>query len=104
MPKIPYHNPVSSTRSKVDPQHRQRVEDRKFYNGSTWRKLRALKLSLDPLCVRCEADGLTVVAVHVHHVKARKAHPDLALDIENLQGLCASCHSRTENLERGRSR
>lgn len=97
MPKIPYHRPPTSTRSKVDPQHAGRLDDKRFYGRTAWGKLRSLKLSLDPLCERCEREGLTVVAGHVHHVKARKAYPDLALDLDNLEALCVPCHTKEEN-------
>ncbi len=98
MPKIPYHQPRSLAGgiSRIDPRAKQRAEDKRFYGRVAWQKLRALKLATDPLCDHCEKRGLTVPAVHVHHVKARKTHPDLALDLDNLQGLCIACHSREE--------
>jgi len=95
--RIPYHKPITSaTFSKADPQNVQRREDLRFYNSAAWRKLRLLKLDDNPLCERCEKEGLTTAAVHVHHVKARKAHPDLELDIDNLEALCSPCHTRHE--------
>jgi 5-methylcytosine-specific restriction endonuclease McrA len=94
--KIAYFRPayLAAKPSKADPQAAQRAEDARFYAGSPWRKLRKLKLDHDPLCERCEKAGVTEVAVHVHHIRARKQFPELAMDLDNLEALCHSCHSR----------
>jgi 5-methylcytosine-specific restriction protein A len=76
------------------------MADNRFYASKRWRDLRSLKLSHNPLCERCEADGLTVLAVHVHHTKARKAHPALELELTNLESLCIPCHTKEENKRR----
>jgi 5-methylcytosine-specific restriction protein A len=80
-----------------------RQEDKDFYKSPVWRKLRALKLSMNPLCEDCSLRGRTTPAAHVHHVRDRKQHPALALDIENLQALCVGCHNRKrrEHVDRG---
>lgn len=97
MPRVPYFKPTpSASISRVDPQSKQRQADCRFYNAARWRKVRALKLDLNPLCERCEKQGLTVVAAQVHHIKARKTHPDLAYDVGNLEALCRPCHTREE--------
>lgn len=72
----------------------QRRADLGFYNGAPWRRVKASKLRQDPLCEDCLTRGLTVPATHVHHVLERKDRPELAFDPENLQSLCAGCHSR----------
>lgn len=53
-----------------------------------------MKLRTDPLCERCKALGDLVPATMVHHKLERADHPDLELELENLESLCASCHSR----------
>jgi len=87
--------------TKADPAKAQRLEDSRFYKRVAWLKLRSIKLDQNPLCETCEKDGLTTLAVHVHHVKARKAHPDLELDIDNLEALCHPCHTKEENKRKG---
>lgn len=41
----------------------------------------------------CKADGKVTLAQCVHHIKHLKDHPELALDINNLQSLCNACHN-----------
>ena len=65
-----------------------------FYASRPWRRLRAMHLQANPLCVVCIEAGRTVAAVHVDHIKTRRERPDLELDASNLQSMCHSCHSR----------
>jgi 5-methylcytosine-specific restriction endonuclease McrA len=69
-----------------------RRADRDFYKSPPWRGTRACKLRLNPCCEDCERRGLVVVATQVHHKIDRKERPDLALDLDNLESLCAACH------------
>ncbi len=71
----------------------ERMADDRWYHRQVWKRLRAAKLNDDPLCVLCQEQGRTVVATEVDHIIDRKERPDLALDWDNLQGLCKSCHS-----------
>ena len=65
------------------------------YCSARWRRLRALKLQHEPLCRACVAAGRLVAADTVDHIR-----PHTGVDTEsfwrwdNLQSLCASCHSR----------
>jgi 5-methylcytosine-specific restriction protein A len=60
---------------------------RKFYNSPEWKKLRNLKLSMNPLCEHCEKEGkLTPATVCDHIVPIREG--GAKLDINNLQSLC----------------
>lgn len=65
----------------------------RFYNCSRWLNLRALILSEQPLCRHCEVRGLTEIATEVDHIIPiiEGGNPTSR---ENLQPLCASCHSR----------
>lgn len=65
-----------------------------FYSSRSWRKLRAQKLSRDPLCAWCLERGKVTAADTVDHVKPRQTHPELAMEWSNLRSCCASCHSR----------
>jgi 5-methylcytosine-specific restriction protein A len=71
----------------------ERREDNAFYTGAPWRKLKRVKLGQDPLCQRCSTPARPVAATTVHHKKERKDAPDLALDLDNLESVCSSCHS-----------
>jgi 5-methylcytosine-specific restriction protein A len=91
--RIPYFNPMGSTKLKPEPVSEDRKEANRFYACARWKKVRAWKLDQNPLCERCEAVGLTELAVHVHHVRDRRAHPELAFDGDNLESLCVRCHN-----------
>lgn len=62
-----------------------------------WQLVRRLKLSRNPLCEWCESGrGAVVAADMVHHIKPITSHPDLRLDMSNLQSLCHDCHEVVE--------
>ena len=44
-----------------------RPEQKRFYSGKKWRKLRDMYLAEHPLCERCLQAGRAEVAEHVHH-------------------------------------
>ena len=80
---------------------RTREQDRRlawvttFYNSTAWKKLRALKRSLDPLCEGDEGTPCPAQreAETVDHVIPITTRPDLRLSIENLRSLCHPCHN-----------
>jgi 5-methylcytosine-specific restriction protein A len=80
--------------------HAQRREERgelaAFYCSRRWRRLRAYKLQVDPMCERCGA-----VATEVHHIKEVRDAEGLRFAMSNLESLCKPCHSR-ETLNRQR--
>lgn len=57
-----------------------------------WRKLRRMVLAGEPLCRYC-LPGRITPAVHVHHDKPIRTHPELRLVRSNLVPLCAPCHN-----------
>lgn len=61
--------------------------------GHKWDELSAHIRRTEPLCRLCLAEGRTVAAVCVDHIKPIAAGGDL-LDPKNLQPLCAECHDR----------
>ena len=67
--------------------------------GRKWLALRSLILCDNPLCVRCEGKGLTVLAVEVDHIRALEFGGTNAPD--NLQGLCHDCHADKTGEDRG---
>ena len=72
---------------------------RHLIGSRAWRRLRARKMSNDPLCEHCLGRGLAVPATEVHHVvpisRARTAAEArrLALSYGNLVSLCRGCHA-----------
>jgi 5-methylcytosine-specific restriction protein A len=88
-----YRTPSAGPPARAYEQRPSRQEDKNFYSSTPWLRVRRSKLLMNPLCVECEGNGLVVAAKHVHHVIDRKQRPDLALDLENLQSLCAPCHN-----------
>ncbi len=68
--------------------------------GTIWRRLRLDFLRDNPLCAKCQEQGLVVPAAHVDHVLARE-HGGTDDEV-NLMPLCQSCHSRkTVRVEQG---
>jgi len=57
-----------------------------------WRKLRSLVLAREPLCRECARRGKIVAATEVDHIVPLSRGGTNELD--NLQPLCKSCHSR----------
>lgn len=76
-----------------------RRADKRFYDSAAWRRLRAAILAEWPLCRRCP-EGRPTPAVEVHHREPRHARPDLALDPDNLEGLCRTCHRKARPEDR----
>lgn len=67
--------------------------------SAAWRKLRAVVLNDQPLCVDCAARGLTVEATDVDHKDGNPGNNER----ENLQGLCHPCHSRKTASDHGKT-
>jgi 5-methylcytosine-specific restriction protein A len=59
---------------------------------STWRKVRRMQLSNEPLCFDCKAGGRVTIGVEVHHVIAKRDNGSNSFD--NLMTLCKSHHSQ----------
>lgn len=65
--------------------------------GHKWRKLRLMVIRRDPLCADPFAIGCLAVSRHADHIIPKRSGGEDIL--ENLQGLCDSCHSRKTLLE-----
>lgn len=66
----------------------------KFYKSKEWKALRLKALKRDNYeCQICKSKGKYKRAENVHHMKEVKTHPELALDLDNLQCLCVRCHN-----------
>lgn len=69
--------------------------------GYKWQQARAGYLAKHPLCIRCQARGLVVVATDVDHVVPHKGDMTLFWDRSNWQALCGPCHSAKTASEDG---
>lgn len=78
----------------------------RFYRTKEWEYIRRQALSRDSFeCQQCKREGLVTVdskkekgkrkeiALNVHHIKEIETHPDLALEIDNLETLCVRHHN-----------
>ena len=78
----------------------QRKQERwlKYYNTSTWKQLRAWKMSTNPCCEMCMKYGRAVSAEHVHHKKifgsgaTDQEKWQLFTEPGNLISVCKDCH------------
>jgi len=79
-------------------------ERNRFYQRSTWKKIRAAQLRIEPLCRTCRGLGRLVEATVVDHVIPISIGGE-PLELSNLQSLCKPHHdakTRSEGRE-GRS-
>jgi 5-methylcytosine-specific restriction endonuclease McrA len=71
----------------------------RLYNTSRWRKLRLKILAQQPLCKICERMGKVTASDTVDHIIPHKGNPKLFWDVNNLQGVCKSCHDSIKAAE-----
>ena len=71
----------------------KQVARTKFYASDEWVRLRYKALKANDgrceLCGRSKHDNATL---HVDHIKPRSKHPELELELSNLQVLCSTCN------------
>lgn len=48
------------------------------------------------LCQECLRQGKITPATEAHHIIPLEERPDLALDVNNGEGLCRDCHELTK--------
>lgn len=84
-------------------QQGRRTDNSKFYQSSVWRRVRRLKLEINPFCEECERIGEIVPGRVVDHI-APIAQGGEPLAMENLQTLCDRCHNRKSGKEAHRVR
>lgn len=64
-----------------------------FYTSEEWRRVRYSAIrSNDGRCECCGDRPTPGNPLHVDHIKPRSKFPDLALERDNLQVLCANCN------------
>jgi 5-methylcytosine-specific restriction endonuclease McrA len=65
-----------------------------FYSSTEWHALRLKCLANARWkCQMCGAPLHGKGNAHVDHIKSRRTHPSLAMDVTNLQALCAHHHN-----------
>lgn len=68
-----------------------------FYQKAAWRRLRRQALERDHyLCQECLRHRRFTKATEVHHKKPVEKYPELALELDNLESLCWTCHEQTK--------
>lgn len=67
--------------------------------GYKWQQARKRYLFLNPLCIYCDAEGKTTVAVVVDHIKPHKGDMLLFWDQNNWQSLCKYHHDSVKQRE-----
>jgi len=74
------------------------VRSNSFLRSPEWRALRRQAIArYGSTCVKCGRVGSKKSPINIDHIKPRKYYPELALDIDNLQPLCAPCNKRKGN-------
>ncbi len=82
---------ISANKHKLPKKTKRAKSD--FLETFAWRKLRMeALLKYGPKCMCCGATPATGAVMHVDHIKPRLTHPELALEIDNLQILCGECN------------
>ncbi len=70
----------------------------KFLDSYEWANLRMMALKkYGGTCMCCGQSRLDGITLNVDHIKPRLTHPELALDINNLQILCSMCNKGKGN-------
>ena len=87
--------------NKTYDMHQRDRELKRFYDGQPWERIRQRKLAQDPFCEECLRGGRRILATIVDHIVEIK-DGGARLDMDNLQSLCHSCHSRKTMRERNR--
>lgn len=79
---------------KWDLDHIAFCRSRKFYQSSKWKNLRIKALAGNGCCAACGASPKNKqgTVLHVDHILPRSIYPEYALNIRNLQILCADCN------------
>ncbi|MED1603638.1 HNH endonuclease signature motif containing protein [Alkalihalophilus marmarensis] len=82
-------------------------QKKRFYKSKEWQLLRREVLERDNYeCQECKRNGRVYTDNHdpdkhkrldIDHIKEIEDHPELALEIDNLEVLCVKCHNKKHN-------
>lgn len=82
----------------------------RMIQSTEWRRLRAVKLGMNPLCERCEESGVIEPATEVHHREpcemavSKSEMRQRMFSLNNLESLCHACHVQRHVDLRSKSR
>lgn len=87
-------------------EYKSKSQKKKFYRTSDWESIRQQALKRDNYeCQLCKAEGKVhidsvkvegerkAIQLNVHHMKEIEDHPELALELDNLQTVCLDHHN-----------
>lgn len=72
-------------------------ETQKWYKRAHWTRLRTVVIHRDPVCKICNRAPSTIA----DHIKPHKGEWSLFSDLDNLQGICKTCHAKKTAREDG---
>lgn len=78
---VPERKPFNNSKKNSD-----------FYNSWRWRKTALAYREKNPVCVKCEAEGIIKASEVVDHIKEIN-NGGARYDESNFQALCHSCHN-----------
>ncbi|HWA18970.1 MAG TPA: HNH endonuclease [Devosia sp.] len=81
--------------NKADP----RRPWRGWYSTSEWQAIRAERLTIEPHCRMCAAEGRRTRATVADHIRPHRGNRTLFFDLRNTQSLCAPHHDRDKQRE-----
>ncbi|MDX8359815.1 HNH endonuclease signature motif containing protein [Cytobacillus sp. IB215316] len=84
--------------------YKTKEQKKKFYKSGAWQSTRMKALERDNYeCQECKRQGRVYTDNHdpdkhkrldVDHIKEIYTHPELALELDNLETLCVKCHNK----------
>lgn len=93
-------NLKKKTKRKTKSKQYKKVLSSSFYNSKEWRKVRYQALTIHGNnCMACGSSPEDGIVIHVDHIKPKSKFPELALDVDNLQILCADCNLGKSNID-----
>ncbi|MBE2973405.1 HNH endonuclease [Priestia megaterium] len=88
-------------------EYKTKEQKLRFYKSKEWKYIRLEALKRDNYeCQGCKRNGLVYTEHHdsgkhkrldVDHIKEIYTHPELALELDNLETLCIKCHNKKHN-------
>ncbi len=74
-------------------------KEQRLYDSQRWRHVAKRHLDANPLCMPCSQSGRDNPGTIVHHRIPHHGDSMLFWAEDNLESICASCHSGTKRIE-----
>ena len=97
---------IKKSKDQLQRQYAHHYDDkgRNIYHTYQWKKLRARKALLNPICEHCELNGIATPVQEVDHIIEIEDGGEV-WDIDNLQSLCKRHHKiKTDKAKAERNR